>query len=602
MNGIKTGGKRAIRRGAFVCKWVMTLAAVALNAICLQVFVEAVCRGSLDEALFFAMERTTTFAAYGSVLIGLATMALAFFLGRMAPAVFLTNAVFLLMSIVNHVKMTLRGEPFLFSDFAFAREALQVAGGLMNGGIVISRMAIGALVLFLILIPLLFAGVSVLKKKRLARLICAAAVGGMCAGWCVLIAGLGNTHAVPMIQDDYWDRGFIVAFSDTMIAGKNDRKPMETPEGYTREAVVKTLERYEGTAANPDVLPDVLFVMSESLFDASSLFPLSEDPLAYFKQLQEDFWGGNCLSPVYGGGTCASEYEVLTGYPASDTSDTYNTAKGVICQDMDGVASVLSGYGYYTQAIHPNRGSFYGRRSVYQRMGFDRTLFREELDPPPKTEMEYATDEYLFEEIIRAYEERPKERPWFCHTITIQNHGGYGFEFSMDEVKVETELGESEMLNARNYVNMLKLSDRALRELIAYFDAQENPVMIVIWGDHAPSFSQMGMERPIDPVERMRFYTTPILIYNNYGLEVTGLPETMSAYRLGAYVLKLLGMEADPYFNYISSEDCISITMNGLVERDGKIVEDQELRDQTQEVIRLLHYDRVFGEKYGKEI
>ena len=446
-------------------------------------------------------------------------------------------------------------------------------------------------------VPLLFAGIRVLRGRPVRRLALAAALAAAAAAY-----GCALTHMegkpVLLAQDDYTNRGFMIAFLD----GDDDLPGMTEPEGYSEAAVQALLSPYEGGGEEPEVKPNILYIMSESLYDLTPYLPLSEDPMAYFRQLQAQHRGGRFLTKVIGGGTAKVEYEVLTGYRIEDTNGVaYNTSGNVVRQGMDTVVSLLEGYGYATQAIHPNIGGFYFRRRIYSMMGFDSVLFSEELPKPPAEAFPFPSDSYLYEQIIRAYEARPQGQPWFCFAVTYQNHGGYSFESGMNDVQVLAELEGKAALNARNYVNMVKLSDEALRELIAYFDAQQEPTVIVIWGDHAPTVSQFALDMPSDAAGRMPYYTTPYLVYSNYGLDASAMPDAVTADRLSPCVMRMLGFDRDAYYNYLASEDAASLTgFDGLIAQDGQFVSAPELYKEEAQRRLMIHYGRLQGRQDGE--
>jgi len=574
-----------------------------LNAVCMMLLLEIVWRGEYAGAMIFLVEETA-FAACGALFILLLSLTLLFLTGRAAPALAASNLFFLLLGAVQYFKMEMRGEPFQFTDLAMAKEALGVAGNMTNGGIEITPYIVVTFVLMVLLIPLLTAGTRVLQGKSIRRL-SAAAVFLLLTGACAALMmsdsmGMLKDFNMTMLEDDYRRRGFLTAFADRIpLPGT---QALEEPEGYSREAVEAVLTPHRGAGAEPAVKPDILFVMSESLYDVTGDLRLSEDPLSGLKSLQQQHWGGSFITPMYGGSTVVVEYEALTGYRAAETNNLCFTAPGgVIAEGMSSVVSLLKSYGYYAQAMHPGLPAFYSRESCYGKMGFDSAMFMRDMQPEPETPFTFPSDAHLFDEIIRAYENRPKNQPWFCHAVTYQNHGGYGFAWDEDRVRVEeTGLDETEMLNARNYVNMLKVSDDELMRLVSYFEKQENPVLIVVWGDHAPAVRQFGMELPDAPEKLLAYYTTPVLVYSNYGQDTSALPENIVSYRLGAHIMRMLHMDRDPFINYLASEDAESIWVyGGLIEEDGVWKADAEANRQAADTMRMLHYDRLFGGNYG---
>lgn len=54
--------------------------------------------------------------------------------------------------------------------------------------------------------------------------------------------------------------------------------------------------------------------------------------------------------------------------------------------------------------------------------------------------------------------------------------------------------------------------------------------------------------------------------------------------------------------NYLSSEDAENLFyIRGLMEADGSVFLDEERYQATEQELRMLHYDRLYGENYGKE-
>lgn len=585
--GVESKVEMWIRRVAFSL-------ALLLNAVCLLFWLEVICHDSYSSTLIWFIECLPYAAcSLGVVLFVLLLLVLLF--GRLYPAVLLGNAFFILAGMVQHFKITLRGDPLKITDLAMAREGIIAAQAFVGGGLEITEYMIQGFLLMVICVPALFLSARNTKIRFLRRI--PACVALICA-----FAGYSNVLPsfkadVSVVWKDNLRRGLLVSFFDT-------KKTMNEPEGYGEETVCAELEMYQGDEEKPEILPHVLFVMSESLFDVSGDIQLSEDPLAYFKELQKEYWGGSFLSTVHGGGTASIEYEVLTGYRASDTNGrVYAADIGNIKPGMESLITEFKANGYYTQAIHPNSGEFYSRNTAYQILGFDSKLFIKSLEKPPKNVFPFPSDEYLFDQVIKAFENRPKDQPWFCYTITYQNHGGYNFKSDFSRIQVEEELEAEQKHNVNNFVNMLKLSDDALKNLIDYFDGIDEPVVVIVFGDHAPAVSLFGIDLPEDKKQRMAYHTTPILIYDNYDLDTSALPDVISSHRLGAKVLRLIGIDDDAYLNYVGSDDALNLTcFDGLIEENGSLIMDQQRYDDEAERLRLLHYDRIFGKNYGGEM
>ena len=553
---------------------------------------EAIWRGSFSLAVMWAAR---LWRLFGMLVLVTASLELALYMltGRMLASVLLTNAVLTVTALVQHYKLALRGEVFVLSDVMLASEALTAAAHFTID--VPWYVVLGCILM--LLMPLCVWGMR-LKKHYLSRLavlaLCAVTIG---QGWSRIL--IMNEAPTQELVTYYHLNGLLAG-----LVWSRPQAPKE-PKDYSEEAVCALLSEY-AQEDDVQVKPDILFVMSETLYDPGKLpgILLSEDPLAYMKTLQESHWGGELYVQSYGGGTAQTEYEVLTGCRVDYTSVSAYLDQTLVYDGMDSLASLLKRYGYYTMAMHPAQGSVYNREKAYRRMGFDETVFIEDMAPPYSDVGPYPSDRYLFEEIIRQYEGRPEDQPWFSFVVTYQNHGGYDYGYDAHGIAAVGSDGAL-MPNATTYANALRESDIQLQMLTEYFAARQRPVVLVIFGDHAPALSQVGCRQVgSSPEAQCRIHTTPLLIYSNYGLEMPeDTPRTLSAYRLGAVLLHALGFRSDAYYNYLADGAVPNLygAAGWMVDQNG-VHEDAEAFDAALEALNLIRYDRICGEQYGKGV
>lgn len=552
---------------------------------------ETIWRGSFSLAVMWTAR---LWQLFGLLVLVIASFELALYMltGRMFASVLLTNIILTALALVQHYKLALRGEMFVLSDVMLASEAMTAAA---NFAIDVPWYVILGCALML-LMPLCVWGMR-LKKHYFCRLAAlAACVATISSGWNRIL--ILNEAPTQELSTYYHLNGLLSG-----LVWSRPQAPGE-PKNYSEAAVCALLSKYaqEGDA---QVKPDILFVMSETLYDPAKLpgILLSEDPLAYMKSMQANHWGGELYVQSYGGGTAQTEYEVLTGYRVDYTSVAAYLDQTLVHDGMDSLASLLKRYGYYTTAMHPAHGGVYNREKAYQRMGFDETVFIEDMAPPYSDVGPYPSDQYLFEEIIRQYEGRPENQPWFSFVVTYQNHGGYDYDYDEHGIAAVSRDGVS-MPNATTFANALRESDIQLHMLIDYFAAQQRPVVVVIFGDHAPALSQVDCQAGSSMEDQYRIHTTPLLVYSNFGLEMPqSLPRTLSAYRLGAVLMNTLGFRSDAYYNYLADEVTPNLYGAGgwIVDQNG-VYEDTEQFDTALEALNLIRYDRICGEQYGKGV
>ena len=114
------------------------------------------------------------------------------------------------------------------------------------------------------------------------------------------------------LVETYQKQGFAVAF------GSLTEQAVILDPAYTRKAVNQAVAelRPEEITCEPDVKPDIIAILSESMWDPTQLpgVQFSQDPLPNLRRLQNEGVGLQFLSPTFGGGTANIEFELLTGF------------------------------------------------------------------------------------------------------------------------------------------------------------------------------------------------------------------------------------------------------------------------------------------------
>lgn len=102
----------------------------------------------------------------------------------------------------------------------------------------------------------------------------------------------------------------------------------------------------------------------------------------------------------------------------------------------------------------------------------------------------FVTDQAAFEKIIDCYEKKEKGEKIFVFEVTMQNYGGYNKK--SDDFSSEVDLTDlpdktRKVKAAQNYLTLIGKSDQAFQMLTEYFAEQEEPTIILMFGDHQPS-------------------------------------------------------------------------------------------------------------------
>lgn len=309
------------------------------------------------------------------------------------------------------------------------------------------------------------------------------------------------------------------------------------PEGYSPERVREIIgseEKKEGYDT-----PDIIVIMDESFADLSSIAPLNEehDFIPFIRSLSDNTISGNIRVSVFGGGTCNTEYEFLTGNATPMLRVGSYPMVQFVKKDSPSIAKTLRAAGYRTIGLHSFYPDGWNRDMAYPQLGFDKFLCNHDFENPEYVR-EYISDDSSFDKIIELLEEDTK--PAFIFNVTMQNHFGYEREFdNLIEDAVFPEM--EEFPQARRYFSLLSLTDKAVRDLVEYLEKRERPTILLFFGDHMPAveseYYDILKERAglSDDEMHVKKHTVPFFIWANYDI-----PEQKDLYISSSFLSPLL--------------------------------------------------------------
>lgn len=372
---------------------------------------------------------------------------------------------------------------------------------------------------------------------------------------------------------------------------------IKQPKGYDRQEAQKLLASYEEEASEPATYPNLIVIMDEAFSDLAVLAELETnvDYMPFYHELQQGAQNtvtGYAQVSVCGGNTANSEFEFLTGHTMAFLPNGSIPYQQYINGEIPSLASHLSGLGYQTFAQHPYYASGWKRDEVYPRLGFDDSDFIGEYQNK-RYVRNYISDACDFSHVIRTYEEKETGGRAFIFNVTMQNHGGYTSEYDNFVSDVEAKEGSAAL---NQYLSLVKLTDESLRDLISYFAGEEEPTVIVFFGDHQPSdfvvrpvWRANGIDSGnLTEEQQLNRYQVPFLIWANYDIPEEKDVHTSLNY-LAGYVLEIAGVPGSAYQNYLSglSERYPVISATGFLDTGSE----ELLTYQRLQYYQLFDYD-----------
>ena len=393
---------------------------------------------------------------------------------------------------------------------------------------------------------------------------------------------------------------------------------VDKPEGYSKERIaelereIEALEEPE-PLGQPDGLPTIVAVMNESMTDLQSVGDVTFEPdnLPFLHSLQESgsvVWG-TAYSSVYGGNTCNSEYEFLTGNTTAFLPTGSKPYQQYVDHEQTGLPSLLKSYGYRSIAIHPGNRGAWQRDTAYPYLGFDEFIDVSAFDVRRTLEHRLTSDRSSYDQVIYEYENREADTPLFLFNVTIQNHGGYEDENFRTTIRVLEAAGEYPQ--TEQYLSLTKKSDEALEGLLDYFSQREDPVVVLFFGDHWPNLETefltqlLGRDaNRLDFETMMREYEVPFLIWANYPLEGQEIGAVSLNY-LSGLLLRAAGLEGTDYTKFLENlrQTLPVVTSVGTMDREGNLYQNgaKTPYDDLLNDYASLQYNNAFGKEEKAE-
>ncbi len=325
-------------------------------------------------------------------------------------------------------------------------------------------------------------------------------------------------------------------------------------ENYSEETAKEIEEAFDriGSFSTDHVKPDVLLVLSESLFDLDGVpgITLSQD----IDSTMDKYADTRLISSRFGGYTAAVEFEALTGLTLAFMPD------GVIpyVSYFDGTSgmfpSVVQEFkdnGYVTTGMHPNLPDFYNRAAAFRQFGFDsyQSITSFDLNEQNTTKNGWMLDSAFGDRVIQQMESTDK--PQFLFAITVEGHYFNVDKYDDPLVKAVSEQLSPEQINeVEQQATAYYEADQLIAKLIQYIDSRERPTLLYVFGDHLPPMSALGTLGYTQDLYNQ--YTTSFLMYSNYKKLSAGV-KYITPNQIAAQMMEDSGIAHSSYYDYIYS-------------------------------------------------
>lgn len=443
-----------------------------------------------------------------------------------------------------------------------------------------------------------------------------------------------KVEAMESSETEYYERnGLLFALYSEYV-----NSAIAIPEDYSDEKVAQILDSY---SAEDDSAPaatepvNIIVIMNEALADYSLIGTpdFKEDPLPQLHALEKNCFKGRCAVNIFGGRTCNTEFEFLTGcslafFPDDSIPYLQNSMNGV-----PSMASEMEQLSWKSTALHPYFGQEWKRTQVYPGLGFsdfiagdqfseqntqvtEPSLFRSISEVQSVgfgSDLEYVrgfiSDAECYRKILKTADTmNAAGNNSFLFAVTIQNHGGYQKELFEEFESQSTEYLDASYHEAdenadaiEQYLNLTKISDDAFAELVEKLENSSTPTVVVMFGDHQPGIDfNCYKDRLSDGqgklAQKADEYIVPYVMWANYDI-TWDAPEFVSINYLSCILKRNCGIPLTSFdrLREKAMERYPVLTTNFAVDNNGNyITPATALEDPVVQEYQTVQYSRLF--------
>lgn len=529
--------------------------------------------------------------------------------GRAWPA-FLTAAVIVLgFTFGDYYMLKFREDPLMFPDLLSLKEAVSITAKQGYDLTLDCRQLFGVACVVLGTLVLLFLArwrVKLALRRRAALALVPAlmlvSLYLLCANETLYKVKAVNNDAINQWSSTqvYLSRGFVYPFLHSITAER-----MQKPAGYRTADAQAALDRYPAVGIPGDRRASVITIQLEAFADFSDCnVPGVDWETAYeeYHAILAESYHGRLIDNVFAGGTINTERTFLTGFAQ------LKNFRG----NANSYARYFAGQGYTVLGSHPCYDWFYNRKNVNTYLGIPTYYFYE--NRYHELSGGIAKDNVLLPDIFRLYTQAAGEgTPVFSFNVTYQGHGPYDdTENLWGEVYTDGRYSAETCHIVDNYLGSIRDTVHCLRVLLGQFDTREEPVVVVLYGDHRPwlgnnasVYEELGINIDTATEEGLyNKYSTDYVVWGNtaareiLGDVFTEEGETISPNFLMNQVFDLCGWVGNSYLQFTSAvqDQMPVITTIGRFAWEGGFYEEKDLPPKAASVLTAFRRVQYYWE------
>ena len=510
--------------------------------------------------------------------------------------------------IANYFVIMLRNKPIMPADLKAIGTAAEVMGGYTF--LPSWRMVVGVAAVILYAVAVIMLWMKTRHQGKPTRNVQLLKRGITAAAAVVLMIVSVNTPAFKALNSFAWDAALLKSFHEEGMVLTHLKSALNSgvkePDGYSQELVHSYLTNYpqqsikDESAVHPT---NIIMVMNEAFSDLRTVgMDESIDVMPFVDSLDENTIEGSLYVSIFGGGTCNTEFEALTGNSLAFLGVGAYPYTENVTEPLFSLASYFRDNGYITEAFHANEAQNWNRNMVYPNLGFSKfnsiTDYAAALDKVSYLHGHPADSaDYSY---IESKDKEYSDQPRFLFNVTMQNHSGYERWEDVKEAETVAENGAELYLDTKVYLSLIKASDDEVKQLVETYEDSDEPTMIIFFGDHQPGLPSAARSEIYTETDSiLDLFKTKFFIWTNYETE-TEQNVSISANYLPWLILERGNFPLPPYVQMLKEvhERYPVISSQGVIDAEGNVYGSvaELVNDPLIQKYQYIQYANLFDE------
>jgi hypothetical protein len=370
---------------------------------------------------------------------------------------------------------------------------------------------------------------------------------------CLVLLG-GIAIAAPYdLYDEFYSANYVSKFARSGVTGMVDL----FARGYLESDAVATerLSVDAGQSCRPAARPPhIVMVFDEGSFDITAIPSVDVWPnySAHFRS--SDGKARTLLVEGAGGPSWYTEYNVLTGLSVRSYGRFADFVTRIAADRVErGLPRTLRRCGYKTFSLYPMWGAFAGARQFQTTTGIDRFLDAKDLGARG-----VEPDAFFFDAAAELMARERGEQPLFLFVYTAANHFPWSYRFRPELTPEWVETNNP--FEVDEYLRRQSMSVYDYGQFVARLKQEfpNDPILIVRFGDHQPSFAKNLVDPTLDDAVLARRISEadPRFVSTYYAVEginfrpadLSSALDVLDAPYLPLVVLEAAGLPLDASF------------------------------------------------------